>query len=230
MAIRSKKILVVDDDELIRECCIELLANRGYTVDTAANGMAAIERLGASAYDLVISDVNMPLLDGIGLFLSVLREFPYLKDRFFFMTGDVAEGTEGPVLKGLGKRVIAKPFKVKEFLDAVDACLEPSAFSDSGGPLKRRRERFAFVADCTVEFGGPEGRFSARVLDISENGLKLKYLGDPKGADAAAGVYIKGLDLKRTGRVKWSRSAEGTVIAGIELTEPLPVSSVLNGR
>ncbi|MBI5454594.1 MAG: response regulator [Deltaproteobacteria bacterium] len=229
MAIRSKKILVVDDDELIRECCIELLSNSGYTVDTASNGMAAIERLGASTYDLVISDVNMPLLDGIGLFLSVLREFPYLKDRFFFMTGDVAEGAEGPVLKGLGRKVIAKPFRAKELLSTVDACLNPLKYSVCEWP-KRRSERFAFVADCTVEFGEGAVRLSARVLDISERGLKLKYPGEPKGADMDAGVYIKGLDLKRTGRVKWSRSAEGTVISGIELTEPLPVSSVLGKR
>ena len=46
--------------------------------------------------------------------------------------------------------------------------------------------------------------------------------------DVDAGVY-KGLD-PRTGRVKWSRSAEGAVISGIELTEPLPVSSVLGNR
>lgn len=229
MAIRSKKILVVDDDELIRECCIELLTNSGYTVDTASNGMEAIERLGASAYDLVISDVNMPLLDGIGLFLSVLREFPYLKDRFFFMTGDVAEGAEGPVLRGLGRKVIAKPFRVKELLSTVDACLNPDMSSVCEWP-KRRSERFAFVADCTVEFCEGAVRLSARVLDISERGLKLKYPGEPKGSDMDAGVYIKGLDLKRTGHVKWSRLDEGTVISGIELTEPLPVSSVLNSR
>ena len=59
MAIRSKKILIVDDDELIRDCCVEILTNSGYTVETASNGMQAIERLSAETYDLVISDVNM---------------------------------------------------------------------------------------------------------------------------------------------------------------------------
>jgi len=229
MAIRSKKILVVDDDELIRDCCVDILTNSGYTVETASNGMQAIERLSAETYDLVISDVNMPLLDGIGLFLSVMREFQYLKDRFFFMTGDIPGGAEGPVLKGLGRKVIAKPFRVKELLETVDECLNPLAYSVCSWP-KRMSERFAFVADCTVEFGEGVASFSARILDISERGMKLKYPGEPKGADVDAGVYIKGLDLKRTGRVKWSRSAEGAVISGIELTEPLPVSSVLGKR
>ncbi|MFM1997152.1 MAG: hypothetical protein RLZZ111_1539 [Planctomycetota bacterium] len=72
---RRKRILVVDDSITVRELERQLLAARGYLVDVAADGMEAWEAVRASAYDLVVTDVDMPRLDGIGL-VSLLKADP----------------------------------------------------------------------------------------------------------------------------------------------------------
>jgi len=56
----SRKILVVDDDDSVRDLCTEVLSVAGYQVDTASQGVEGLERLRRGSYDLVISDVNMP--------------------------------------------------------------------------------------------------------------------------------------------------------------------------
>lgn len=72
-------ILIVDDEESIRELVKEVLASQGHTFDMAENGAAALERIKAKAYDLVIMDRNMPKLDGIQA-LTMIRANPKLKD------------------------------------------------------------------------------------------------------------------------------------------------------
>ena len=71
----GKRILFVDDDLYIREAYEELLKSEGYTVDTAINGEEGLQKLQAGGYDLVLLDVMMPTLDGIGV-LEALQKNP----------------------------------------------------------------------------------------------------------------------------------------------------------
>lgn len=61
----AKKILVIDDEELITKSLLKLLSTEGYNVSMVSNGRDAIEKVGMSDFDLIISDVRMPELDGI---------------------------------------------------------------------------------------------------------------------------------------------------------------------
>ena len=61
----AKKILVIDDEELITKSLLKLLSTEGYNVSVVRNGKDAIEKVQASDFDLIISDVRMPDLDGI---------------------------------------------------------------------------------------------------------------------------------------------------------------------
>ncbi|MBI5642726.1 MAG: response regulator [Deltaproteobacteria bacterium] len=225
MASKSKRILVVDDDEFIRECCFELLALKGYEVDLASNGIEAISKIGSSNYDLVITDVNMPRLDGIGLYLAVLRDYPFLKDSFVFISGNVTvENEAGAILKKMSQRVLKKPFRVDELLESVSQIVNRP---DNGGGrgAKRREERFSLPADCELMLNGRA--LTARILDISISGLKLRYRGEPLDIDAGAGVYIECPEFRRRGHIKWSKSDDGSAISGVQLTEPLPVTEVM---
>lgn len=65
-----KRILVVDDSDVILKFFSIVLGHAGYEVETAEHGEAALERLGAGRFDLVITDINMPRMDGF----SLLRE------------------------------------------------------------------------------------------------------------------------------------------------------------
>lgn len=71
----GKRILFVDDDLYIREAYEEVLTGEGYTVETAINGEEGLKKLQAGGYDLVLLDVMMPTLDGIGV-LEELQKNP----------------------------------------------------------------------------------------------------------------------------------------------------------
>ncbi len=77
-ATTTKKVLVVDDSITVREMERKLLQNRGYSVDVAVDGMEAWNTIRASPYDLVITDIDMPRMNGIEL-LEQIKRHPRLK-------------------------------------------------------------------------------------------------------------------------------------------------------
>lgn len=116
----KKKILLVDDDESVRDACMELLRVSGFDVDPAKDGFEAFRRLEEAEYDLIIADINMPQVDGIDFYFRVVRNFPDMKDRFVFMTGDIYGEQEALSLYLKSDRtVLKKPFTKDVFLKAV---------------------------------------------------------------------------------------------------------------
>ena len=61
----KKKVLVVDDEENIRLLFKEELEEEGYEVDTASNGLEALEKVKAASFDVIVLDIKMPVMDGI---------------------------------------------------------------------------------------------------------------------------------------------------------------------
>ncbi len=72
----SKHILVVDDDAYVREPTEEILCRKGYEVDTATDGKSALSKLDEADYDLILSDIKMPGMDGIALLEAARAKFP----------------------------------------------------------------------------------------------------------------------------------------------------------
>ncbi|AFZ06475.1 response regulator receiver protein [Oscillatoria nigro-viridis PCC 7112] len=114
-----KKILVIEDDRLIRETVLELLESRGFEAVGAENGKVGIQ-LAAQIPDLILSDVMMPELDGLTVF-AVLRSHPATASiPFIFMTASEME--KALELKADG--YLKKPCSVAEMLGAIAAQLE----------------------------------------------------------------------------------------------------------
>ena len=86
---QMQRVLVVDDDCVIRRSAARQLEEAGYLVSTAANGNEALTRLGLEAYDAVLSDVRMPVMNGIELLEIARGRFPTLP--FVIMTGWVED-------------------------------------------------------------------------------------------------------------------------------------------
>jgi two-component system NtrC family sensor kinase len=108
------RILVVDDEPIIAQLIVDMLTVDGYDVDTAPDGLAALERIGGRAYDLILSDLRMPGLDGLGLYRDLERNRPELARRFLFITG-TSEHTDYQGLIGeLSVPVLTKPFDMME--------------------------------------------------------------------------------------------------------------------
>ncbi len=76
----AKTVMVVDDDLYIRELYIEVLKDEGYTVDSASNGEEALNKLKMGGYDLILLDIMMPKLDGLGVMDALNRTPPPVKN------------------------------------------------------------------------------------------------------------------------------------------------------
>ena len=72
------RILVVDDEEQIRSMLTQMLENEGFAVDTAENGEVGMDLITRHDYDLVITDMIMPVKDGLKLIMEMVREYPDL--------------------------------------------------------------------------------------------------------------------------------------------------------
>ena len=108
-----KRILVVDDDDNVREALSAILSERGRTVDTARDGIEALALLNQNAYDVILSDLNMPGLDGPALY-EALRAMRHTTTapRVIFMTGDVARKGYAAFLQGNTEPILEKPFSL----------------------------------------------------------------------------------------------------------------------
>src|SRR5215468_8056179 len=84
---QSARILVVDDDPGVRPLIADILTLDGHEVDTAENGREALDRIAARRYDLIMSDLRMPELDGIGLYREHERQCPDMQRRVALVTG-----------------------------------------------------------------------------------------------------------------------------------------------
>lgn len=116
-----RRILVADDEESIRELLAKALSLADYEVDSAPDGRAALERLRSRSYDLLITDLRMPCLDGLALVREVRRQWPALP--IVIITG---YSTEAAAIEALNLGVrgyLTKPFRVSKILAAAARAL-----------------------------------------------------------------------------------------------------------
>jgi two-component system NtrC family sensor kinase len=113
-SISGKAILVVDDEPDVAGVLADALRVDGHEVETAENGSAALEKLRGRTYDLIMSDLRMPELDGPGLYREVERRHPDLLARMVFLTGDTLGSESRDFLTRIGARSVAKPFLIEE--------------------------------------------------------------------------------------------------------------------
>jgi DNA-binding response OmpR family regulator len=117
--VGAASVLVVEDETALAAAVTDALRDAGYTVDHAADGEEALEKVKSGAFDLVICDLKMPRLDGQSFFKSLSSAVPSLSRRVIFVTGDVAGTDAEKFLTGSGCRWLAKPFRLGDLLKFV---------------------------------------------------------------------------------------------------------------
>ena len=152
-----KKILIVDDEEKIREVIREYAEFSGYEAEEAADGMSAIGMVKLNDYDLIIMDIMMPKLDGF----SAVKEIQKIRDIPVIMLS--ARGEEYDKLFGFELGIddyVVKPFSPKELMARVNAVLN-------------RRDSSERTVSAVQKFEGLEVNMAARTISVDGRRVDL---------------------------------------------------------
>jgi DNA-binding response OmpR family regulator len=118
------KILLVDDDPLITQLMIDMLSLDGHDVDTAPNGIAALNKVQRKRYNLILTDLHMPELDGLGLYRELGRRQAHPQHKIIFLTGTTGVSEGHRIVKETGLPLLRKPFNLVELLSLVRKVLD----------------------------------------------------------------------------------------------------------
>jgi CheY-like chemotaxis protein len=120
----SNRVLLVDDDEAVREVLAEALEPQGYVVDVAGSAEEALERWAAQPFDLLITDIVLPAIDGRQLAQQIRTMSPHAPVLFMSgYTGDILDPTD----LGSSREFLQKPFTSATFRERVRELMHPAA-------------------------------------------------------------------------------------------------------
>jgi len=113
------RVLIADDEESMRQLVARAIGMDGHETVTAGDGAEALEILAREdgAFDLLLTDIQMPVMDGIALSLAVARDLPDL--TILLMTGFAAQRERASGLDAIVHDVVTKPFSVADIRTAV---------------------------------------------------------------------------------------------------------------
>lgn len=121
---QGKRLLIVDDDLCMREVTELFLNENGYACTTSENAGRAIDHLKTDQFDLVITDLHMPDMDGLALLEWIKRRLPATK--VMMMTGDSNRQFKQHAVKQGVANYLVKPFTLEKFLQEIEGCLTES--------------------------------------------------------------------------------------------------------
>ena len=125
-AYSLKQILIVDDEEQIRTMLAQMLEQEGYKVHTAENGEEGLALVGRQAFDLVITDMIMPVKDGLKFIMELVRDYPDLKILAISGGGAIKAERYLTMAGYLGDiATLEKPFKRDVLLELVRKQIAP---------------------------------------------------------------------------------------------------------
>ena len=121
----TARVVVVDDDDQVREVTEMILAGAGYSVRATANGFEALRWLEEQPWDLLILDLQMPEIDGPTLYREVLARWPAAASHVLLVSGVAEMPHHDDPVKALNIPVLLKPFTLEALRAAVARVLAP---------------------------------------------------------------------------------------------------------
>ena len=122
-AVMGRRVLVVDDEESIRALLQEILRLDRHLVSVASTGREAADRVAREHFDVIITDMKMPGMDGASFYREVRASNPALAKRIIFITGDTVSPDTRAFLQRVSNPVLSKPFKIGPLREAIESVL-----------------------------------------------------------------------------------------------------------
>ncbi|MBD3232532.1 MAG: response regulator [candidate division Zixibacteria bacterium] len=122
--MQDSKILVVDDDLMIRDMLYDFLQEKGYDVVSAADSSSAITAVNSRKFDAIILDFKLPEVDGITLMARVKQKYP--KIPIIMITGYPSESSRDQAYQSGAAAFIEKPFKVTKLVATLKRAIRES--------------------------------------------------------------------------------------------------------
>lgn len=127
VAPRTARVLVVDDEQPLLDLVRQALGGVGHEVHTATDVMGGLRLLEQNQYDVILSDLRMPGLDGEQFHRRVAERWPEMASRFVIVTGDTIAAETGQLLGRPDIRALCKPFTIAELRETVAMILTEQA-------------------------------------------------------------------------------------------------------
>jgi signal transduction histidine kinase len=143
-------ILVVDDEEVVRNICRRSLEKIGYTVFNVENGVQALERLQKGECELVFSDIKMPIINGIELLESIKRDFPHVE--VVIMTGYATIESAIVAMKKGAYDFILKPIQPEQIRIVADKCFEKIHLGEENKALRIANQKLLELQEMKNKF------------------------------------------------------------------------------
>jgi len=144
----ARRVLLVEDEAPIRELLRLHLSLAGFAIEEIGDGAAALDRLHAARFDLVVLDLMLPGLDGITLCRAARAQGPNTATPILMVTARDTESDKVLGLESGADDYVAKPFGIRELLARVGAILRRSGRAERSGNTARRVQSSDIVLDA----------------------------------------------------------------------------------
>src|SRR5216117_1475036 len=139
----TRHLLLVEDESALREAVAEQLTDRGYHVEQADSGETAVERLADFAFDIIVTDLRLPGIDGAAVVDAAVERYPDIIAIVITGYGTVKDAVD--VIKRGAWDFVSKPFQIDELLHVLDAALEQRRLKSENAYLRAQlEERYRF--------------------------------------------------------------------------------------
>src|SRR5438128_2358888 len=143
MSDSQKHLLIVEDEEPLRQAIAEQLTDRGYRVEQADSGEAALAKLADFAFDIIITDLRLPGIDGSAVVEAAVERYPHIIAIVVTGYGTVKDAVEA--IKRGAWDFVSKPFQIDELLHVLDSALEQRRLRSENAYLRAQLEdRYRF--------------------------------------------------------------------------------------
>src|SRR5437660_9416617 len=143
MADPQKHLLIVDDEGPLRQAVAEQLTDRGYRVEQADSGEVAIAKLADFAFDIIITDLRLPGIDGSAVVEAAVERYPHIIAIVVTGFGTVKDAVEA--IKRGAWDFVSKPFQIDELLHVLDSAIEQRRLKSENAYLRSQlEERYSF--------------------------------------------------------------------------------------